>query len=55
MYLPGSASGPALANNEVTSAREGDGVAVIGRLEVDVAASLVVLVVVLTADKAGGR
>jgi hypothetical protein len=52
--LPGGSSLPALTNDEVTGVGELNRVAVVGRLEVDVAASLVVLVVVLAADKAGG-
>lgn len=52
--LPGGSSLPALSNDEVTGVGELNGVAVVGGLEVDVAAGLVVLVVVLAADKAGG-
>ena len=52
--LPGGSSLPALADDEVTGVGELNGVAGVGGLEVDVAAGLVVLVVVLAADKAGG-
>jgi hypothetical protein len=45
------ASLPALADDEVTGVVEVDRVAVVGGLEVDVARCLVVLVVVLAADK----
>jgi hypothetical protein len=51
--LAGGASLPALADDEVTSVGEGDGVAVVGGLEVDVARGLVVLVVVLALDEVG--
>lgn len=52
--LPGGTSLPALTDDEVTGVGELDGITVVGGLEVDVAAGLVVLVVVLAADKAGG-
>jgi hypothetical protein len=49
--VPGGSGLPALANDEITSTRELNGVSVAGRLEVDVAVGLVVLVVVLTAHQ----
>lgn len=51
--LPGGTSPPALADDEVTSAGELDAIAVVAGLEVDVAAGLVVLVVVLATGEAG--
>jgi hypothetical protein len=45
---------PALSDDEVTSVRELDGVAVVGGREVDVAAGLVVLVVVLATSEVVG-
>ena len=49
--LPGGSLGPSLSDDEVTGVGEGDGVSVGLRLEVDVAAGLVVLVVVLAGDE----
>ena len=50
------AGAPALADDEVTSTREVDRVAVVGGVELNVAAGLVVLVVVLaTSDDVGGE
>lgn len=51
--IPGSALLPSLADNEIAGAGERHGVPRRARLEVDVAARLVVLVVVLTASKVG--
>jgi hypothetical protein len=54
VVIPGGSSLPALADNEVASVGELNGVAIVGGREVDVAAGLVVLVVVLTTRKAVG-
>lgn len=51
--IPGSSGLPALADDKVTSVGELDGIAVVGGAEVDIAAGLVVLVVVLAADETG--
>lgn len=51
--LAGGAGLPALADDEITSIREGDRVAIVGRLKVDIARGLVVLVVVLALDEIG--
>jgi hypothetical protein len=52
--VPSSALVPALADDEVTSAGEVHRVSIAGRVELNVAAGLVVLVVVLTLAQAGG-
>lgn len=51
MCLPGGSLVPALADDEVARIRELDVVAGVGGAEVDVARSLVVLVVVLATDE----
>ena len=53
-YLPSGSGLPTFTNHEVASIGERNRVSVAGRRKVDVAAGLVVLVVVLAADKAGG-
>lgn len=51
-HEPLAASGPALADDEVPSSGEADGVAAGSRAEVDSSRGLVVLVVILAADEA---
>lgn len=52
--LPHRSSPPSLSDDKVTSAGELHRVAIVGRLEVDIATGLVVLVVVLSTSKIMG-
>jgi len=51
--LPSGSSPPSFSNDEVSCVREGHTVAVVGGIELDVAAGPVVLVVVLAAHEGG--
>jgi hypothetical protein len=54
VIVPVGSGLPSLADDKVSSVAERDGVAIVGGREVDIAAGLVVLVVVLATSKAVG-